>query len=118
MNRFFPVKHLISFGDKNYSDYFNKVPFILSIENVKNHILIIILKKLFLVTSLDIEFEAKKYGEIFVEVGNVYCDYFRDFGKETENMKINFEKGKLIEYNLNGECVEDIIMKNKCLNHF
>jgi hypothetical protein len=35
MDRFFPVKHLISLEDKNYSDYFNKVPFILSVENAK-----------------------------------------------------------------------------------
>ena len=37
MNRFFPVKHLISFENKNYSDYFNKSPFILSVEKVKNN---------------------------------------------------------------------------------
>jgi len=103
MDRFFPVKHLITFDDKNHSDYFNKVPFILSVETMKNSKINSNYEKIISSDdSLDIEFEVKKYGEIFVEVGNVHCDYFGDFGKESENMKINFEKGKLIEYSLNG----------------
>ena len=103
MNRFFPVKHLISFEDKNYSDYFNKVPFILSVENSKNSKISSNLDKLVSVDKdVDVEFEVKKYGEIFVELGNVYCDYFGEFGKENENIKFNYDKGIIKEYNLNG----------------
>jgi len=103
MNRFFPVKHLISFEDKNYSDYFNKVPFILSVENSKNSKINSNLDKLVSVDKdVDVEFEVKKYGEIFVELGNVYCDYFGEFGKENENIKFNYDKGIIKEYNLNG----------------
>ena len=103
MNRFFPVKHLITFDDKNNSDYFNKVPFILSVENFKNSKISSNFDKIISVDNeVDIEFEVKKYKEIFVEVGNVYCDYFGDFGKENENIKFNFDKGIIKEYNLNG----------------
>ena len=48
------------------------------------------------------EFEVKKYGEIFAEVGNVYCEYFGDYGKENENIKFKCNNGKITEYNLNG----------------
>ena len=107
MNRFFPVKHLISFENKNYSDYFNKSPFILSVEKVKNNNIKSNLEKIISDDySLDLEFEVKKYGEIFIEVGNLYCDYFDEFGKNEANIKFNVKKGKLVEYNLNG--VEEI----------
>ena len=103
MNRFFPVKHLISFDDKNHSDYFNKTPFILSVENAKNKKICSNYDNIISgEDSIDIEFEVKKYGEIFVEVGNVYCDYFGEYGKENENIKFNYNKGKIVEYNLNG----------------
>ena len=103
MNRFFPVKHLISFDDKNCSDYFNKVPFILSVENSKNSKISSNFDKIISVgNDVDVEFEVKKYKEIFVEVGNVYCDYFSEFGKENENVKFIFDKGIIKEYNLNG----------------
>ena len=103
MNRFFPVKHLISFEDKNYSDYFNKVPFILSVENSKNSKINSNLDKLVSVDKdVGVEFEVKKYGEIFAKLGNVYCDYFGEFGKENENIKFNYDKGIIKEYNLNG----------------
>ena len=126
MNRFFPVKHLISFGDKNYSDYFNKVPFILSTENGKNEKIKSNFEKVISGdNSLDIEFEVKKLGQIFVEVGNVYCDYFDESGKENENIKFNFEKGKLVEYNLNGvdelkeiKNGEEIIVKKQMFKSF
>ena len=107
MNRFFPVKHLITFDDKNCSDYFNKVPFILSVENSNNSKIASSFDKIISVDNdVDVEFEVKKYKEIFVEVGNVYCDYFSGFGKENENVKFNFDKGIIKEYNLNG--VEEI----------
>ena len=103
MNRFFPVKHLISFDDKNHSDYFNKTPFILSVENAKNKKICSNYDNIISgEDSIDIEFEVKQYGEIFVEVGNVYCDYFGEYGKENENIKFNYHKGKIVEYNLNG----------------
>ena len=103
MERFFPVKHLISFSNKNYSDYFNKVPFILSNEKVKNNIIKSNFEKIILDdNSLDVEFEIKKYGEIFIEIGNIYCDYFDEFGKNEEKVQFNFNKGKIVEYNLNG----------------
>jgi lysosomal alpha-mannosidase len=103
MNRFFPVKHVISFHEKNYSGYFNKVPFILSVENTeKNKVNSNLDKIITLDDTIDVEFEAKKYGEIFIEVGNVYCDYYNEYGKENENIKFNYENGKIIEYNLNG----------------
>ena len=103
MERFFSVKHLITFDNKNHSDYFNKVPFILSVENVENSKINSNFDKIILGDeSVDIEFEVKKFGEIYVEIGNIYCDYFSEYGKEIENIKINLEKGKLIEYNLNG----------------
>ena len=44
----------------------------------------------------------KKYGEIYIQIGNVYCDYFKESGKEEEQIKFNYENGKIIEYNLNG----------------
>lgn len=100
---FFPVKHVISFHEKNYSDYFNKVPFILSVENTEKYKVNSNLDKIItLDDTIDVEFEAKKYGEIFIEVGNVYCDYYNEYGKENENIKLNYENGKIIEYNLNG----------------
>ena len=103
MDRFFPVKHVISFHDKNYSDYFNKVPFILSVENTEKFKVNSNLDKIItLDNTLDVEFEAKKYGEIFIEVGNVFCDYYNEYGKENENIKFNYDNGKIIEYNLNG----------------
>ena len=103
MNRFFPVKHLITFDNKNCSDYFNKVPFILNVENSKNTKISSNFDKVISANNdVDVEFEVKKYKEIFVEVGNVYCDYFSDFGKENENVKFNFDKGIIKEYNLNG----------------
>ena len=103
MDRFFPVKHVISFHDKNYSDYFNKVPFILSVENTEKYKVNSNLDKIItLDDTIDVEFEAKKYGEIFIEVGNVFCDYYNEYGKENENIKFNYENGKIIEYNLNG----------------
>lgn len=103
MDRFFPVKHVISFHDKNYSDYFNKVPFILSVENTEKFKVNSNLDKIItLDNTLDVEFEAKKYGEIFIEIGNVFCDYYNEYGKENENIKFNYDNGKIIEYNLNG----------------
>jgi len=103
MDRFFPVKHVISFHDNNYSDYFNKVPFILSVENTEKFKVNSNLDKIItLDNTLDVEFEAKKYGEIFIEVGNVFCDYYNEYGKENENIKFNYDNGKIIEYNLNG----------------
>ena len=103
MDRFFPVKHLISFEDKNYSDYFNKVPFILSVENGKFEKIKSNFEKIISGdNSLDIEFEVKKYGQIFMEVANIYCDYFSECGKENGCIKFNIDKGKLVEYNLNG----------------
>ena len=103
MNRFFPVKHLITFDDNNHSDYFNKVPFILSVENAKKYKIGSNFGKIITTDDkTDVEFEVKKYGEIYVEVGNVYCDYFGDYGKENENIKFKCNDGKIIEYNLNG----------------
>ena len=103
MDRFFPVKHLISLEDKNYSDYFNKVPFILSVEKIKNNKVLSNLDKLISVEdAVDVEFEVKKLGEIFIEIGNIHCDYFEEYGKENENIKFNFNNGKIVEYNLNG----------------
>lgn len=117
MNRFFPVKHFISFDDKNYSDYFNKVPFILSVETSLNSKVCSNFDKNIIVNNeVDVEFEVKNLGEILVEVGNVYSGYFGEFGKENETVKFNFEKGKIKEYNLNG--VEEIkeIKKGEKIN--
>ena len=61
--------------------------------------------------NIDVEFEVKKFGEIFIEIGNIYCDYFKENGKSDERIKFKYEEGKVIEYNLNG--VEEIKkMKN------
>ena len=107
MSRFFSVKHFISFEDKNYSDYFNKVPIIFSLENEDKSNISSNYENIILADDfVDIEFEVKKYGEIFVQVGNVYCDYFGESGKEKENIKFKFDKGKIVEYNLNG--VEEV----------
>ena len=107
MGRFFSVKHFISFEDKNYSDYFNKVPIILSLENEDKSKISSNYEKIISANDfVDIEFEVKNYGEIFALVGNVYCDYFGDSGKENENIKFKLDDGKIIEYNLNG--VEEV----------
>ena len=107
MNRFFSVKHFISFENKNYSDYFNKVPIILSLENEDISNVSSNYEKIISANDfVDIEFEVKNYGEIFALVGNVYCDYFGDSGKENENIKFKLDDGKIIEYNLNG--VEEV----------
>ena len=107
MGRFFSVKHFISFEDKNYSDYFNKVPIILSLENEDKSKISSNYGKIISANDfVDIEFEVKNYGEIFALVGNVYCDYFGDSGKENENIKFKLDDGKIIEYNLNG--VEEV----------
>ena len=126
MDRFFPVKHLISFEEKNYSDYFNKLPFILSVENGKFEKIKSNFEKIISGdNSLDIEFEVKKYGQIFMEVGNVYCDYFSECGKENGCIKFNIDKGKLFEYNLNGvdeikeiKSGEDVIVKKQMFKSF
>jgi hypothetical protein len=103
MNRFFPVKHLITFDNKNHSNYFNKVPFILSVEKGENQKICSNFEKVITADdTMDVEFEVKKYGEIFSEVGNVYCEYFGDYGKESENIKFKCNNGKITEYNLNG----------------
>ena len=103
-DRFFPVKHFISFDNKNHSNYFNKIPLLINIANKSNDIEI--KDNLFKIyqsdENVDIEFEVKKYGEIYIQIGNVYCDYFKESGKEEEQIKFNYENGKIIEYNLNG----------------
>ena len=126
MTRFFSVKHFISFEDKNYSDYFNKVPIILNSENedivnVSSNYEKVISADDF----VDIEFEVKKYGEIFAQVGNVFCDYFGDSGKDNENIKFKFDSGKIVEYNLNGveelkevENEEEINIKKQSFKSF
>ena len=103
-DRFFPVKHFISFDNKNHGNYFNKVPLLLSIENKKNNLDIkdCLLKIYQGDENVDIEFEVKKFGEIFIEIGNTYCDYFNGSGKDEEKIKFNFENEKITEYNLNG----------------
>ena len=103
-DRFFPVKHFISFDNKNHGNYFNKIPLLLSIENVQNNLEIKdnLLKIYSGNEDLDIEFEVKKYGEIYAQIGNVYCDYFKGSGKNEEVIKFNLENGKICEYNLNG----------------
>ena len=103
-DRFFPVKHFISFDNKNHENYFNKIPLFLSVENVKDNLEI--KDNLFNIyegsENIDLEFEVKKYGEIFVEIGNIFCDYFKGSGKDEEKIKFNYENGKIFEYNLNG----------------
>ena len=103
-DRFFPVKHFISFDNKNHSNYFNKIPLLINIANKSNDIEI--KDNLFKIyqsdENVDIEFEVKKFGEIYIQIGNVYCDYFKESGKEEEQIKFNYENGKIIEYNLNG----------------
>jgi hypothetical protein len=103
-DRFFPVKHFISFDNKNHGNYFNKIPLLLSIESVQNNLEIKdnLLKIYSGNEDLDIEFEVKKYGEIYAQIGNVYCDYFKGSGKNEEVIKFNLENGKICEYNLNG----------------
>ena len=103
-NRFFPVKHFISFDNKNHGNYFNKVPLCLSFENENNNLEIKnnLLKIFNGNEDVDVEFEVKKFGEIYIQVGNIYCDYFKGNGKDEEKIKFNFENGKIIEYNLNG----------------
>jgi len=103
-DRFFPVKHFISFDNKNHGNYFNKVPLLLNIENEKNNLDIKdnLLKIYQGDENVDVEFEVKKYGEIYIEIGNNYCDYFKGSGKDDEKIKFNCENGKIIEYNLNG----------------
>ena len=44
--------------------------------------------------NVDVEFEVKKFGEIFIEIGNTYCDYFNGSGKDEEKIKFNFENEK------------------------
>ena len=126
MNRFFSVKHFISFENQNYSDYFNKVPIILSLENEDISNISSNYEKIISANDfVDIEFEVKKYGEIFVQVGNVYCEYFGDSGKENENIKFKFDTGNIVEYNLNGveevkeiENEEDINIKKQTFKSF
>ena len=126
MNRFFSVKHFISFENQNYSDYFNKVPIILSLENEDISNISSNYEKIISANDfVDIEFEVKKYGEIFVQVGNVYCEYFGDSGKENENIKFKFDTGNIVEYNLNGveevkiiESEEDINIKKQYFKSF
>ena len=103
-DRFFPVKHFISFDNKNHGNYFNKVPLILSVEKEKSKFEMNdnLLKMYQGDENVDVEFEVKKYGEIYVELGNVYCDYFKGSGKDEELIKFNLENGKIVEYNLNG----------------
>ena len=98
------MKHFISFDNKNHENYFNKIPLFLSVENVKDNLEI--KDNLFNIyegsKNIDLEFEVKKYGEIFVEIGNIFCDYFKGSGKDEEKIKFNYENGKIFEYNLNG----------------
>ena len=103
-DRFFPVKHFISFDNKNHENYFNKVPLLICIDNGSNNIEIQdkLLKLCKIDGRLDVEFEVKKFGEIYMEIGNIYCDYFKNNGNEEEKIKFNFENGKIYEYNLNG----------------
>ena len=126
-DRFFPVKHFISFDNKNHGNYFNKIPLLLSIENVKNDF--IIKDNLLNIyegsNDIDIEFEVKKFGEIFIEIGNVYCDYFKGSGNNEEKIKFNNKEGKITEYNLNGveemkeiKNDEDICIKKQELKSF
>ena len=126
MSRFFSIKHFISFDDKNNSDYFNKVPIILNSENEEMTNISSNYEKVISADDfVDIEFEVKKFGEIFVQVGNVYCDYFGDSGKETENIKFKLDSGKMVEYNLNGveevkeiESEEEINIKKQSFKSF
>ena len=126
-DRFFPVKHFISFDNKNHENYFNKVPLFLSVENVMNNLGIKdnLLKVYKGSENIDIEFEVKKYGEIFIEVGNIFCDYFNGSGKEEEIIKFDYENGKIIEYNLNGvqeekeyKKGEEIVIKKQIFKSF
>ena len=107
-DRFFPVKHFISFDNKNHGNYFNKVPLVLAIDNSKNNFEVKdnLLNIYEGNDNVDVEFEVKKFGEIFIEIGNIYCDYFKENGKSDERIKFKYEEGKIIEYNLNG--VEEI----------
>ena len=126
-DRFFPVKHFISFDNKNHENYFNKVPLFLSVENVMNNLGIKdnLLKVYKGSENIDIEFEVKKYGEIFIEIGNIFCDYFNGSGKEEEIIKFDYENGKIIEYNLNGvqeekeyKKGEEIVIKKQIFKSF
>ena len=107
-DRFFPVKHFISLDNKNHGNYFNKVPLLLAIDNSKNNFEVKdnLLNIYEGNDNVDVEFEVKKFGEIFIEIGNIYCDYFKENGKSDERIKFKYEEGKVIEYNLNG--VEEI----------
>ena len=103
-DRFFPVKHFISFDSKNHENYFNKAPLLLNVENGKNNFEI--KDNLFKIykgdENIDIEFEVKRYGEIYIEIGNIFCDYYKGSGKDDEKIMFNYDDGKITEYNLNG----------------
>ena len=101
--RFFPVKHFISFDNKNNFGYFNSVPLIAKVNNLDNKIVLSKVGNLIEGgDSIDADFNINKYGEVFVQIGNVYCDYFSEYGKENEKFKFNCDEFKIKEFNLNG----------------
>ena len=84
MDRFFSVKHKISFNSENNdSDYYNKEPFICSVLNEGK------------VVPTNIEKLIKSSDDLDVEYAVVN-------EKETEEFTLNFEEGKVDEYVLNG----------------
>ena len=44
----------------------------------------------------------KNYGKIFVQFGNLLCDFFGDYGNMNEKIIFNHNEWKIKEYNLNG----------------
>ena len=103
MDRFFSVKHKISFNSENNdSDYYNKEPFICSVLNEGKVVPTNIEKLIKSSDDLDVEYEVVNEKEIFLQVGNVKCDYYKGSEKETEEFTLNFEEGKVDEYVLNG----------------
>ena len=102
-NRFFSVKHFVSFDNKNNFGYFNNVPLIANVcENENKNLESNVTKNFNMSENVDLEFEVKKYKEIYAQLGNVFSDYFENYGKENEKVKLNLENWKVKEFNLNG----------------
>ena len=104
IKRHFSVKHFITFDNKNNYHYFDNVPIIINDNiNSNNKTIISNVFKIFDGSdNIDIEYTVKNYSEIFVQFGNLFCDYFSDDGKKNEKIKFNKNDWEIKEYNLNG----------------
>ena len=115
LQRFFSVRHFISFDNKNNFRFFDNVSIIINVNNnFSNKPIISKVAKIFEGTNnVDMDFKVKNYREIFVQIGNLFCNYFSGSGNnKNEKISFNHNEWKIKEYNLNGVDELDKEVKN------